>query len=208
MKFPIFASFIVFLVWLAYEIKKNNRLYEKIDQDFWEKESMANNVRKKNLDSLPYISVPIELLPAKDSLQGQSQAELDAISSLEILQDLKDKRILNLNGISNTDIKLTYGTANITVLSEYDANFETFSKHIYQLSQKLYELGRINEAQDLLEHTLSTGTDITGHYRLLARIYLETGHADQISNLIETAQNLRSMTKDMIIHSLEEMQAS
>lgn len=204
MKFPIFASFIVFLIWLGYEIRKNNKLREKINDDFWEKESKANSVRKKNIDFLPYILVPTELLPEESLFDEDVEEDKEALQSLLILKELRQKKILNLNGISNTDLKLEYGTANITVLSEYDENFETFSKHIFLLSKHLYDKGYETKARDLLEETLSSGTDITGHYRLLAQIYKKQGEKEKIDDLITQANSLHSMTKDLILRSLEE----
>ena len=37
---------------------------------------------------------------------------------LSELQDLSDAKIVNLTGYTNTDLKLKYGTANITILSD------------------------------------------------------------------------------------------
>ncbi len=42
MKFPIFASFIIFCIWLGYELHKRRNMDEKSNQSFWEKEAAAN----------------------------------------------------------------------------------------------------------------------------------------------------------------------
>ena len=58
MKFPIFASVIVFCIWLIYEIRKHNKKDKKILDSFWNKENQANNTRAKSLDGLNYIEIP------------------------------------------------------------------------------------------------------------------------------------------------------
>lgn len=201
MKFPIFASFIVFIVWLSYELNKSRKKNEQAKKDFWEKESLANSVRKKKLDDLPYVHFPFDRLPTEESFLASG---LSVPESLYILKSLQGKQIVNLNGISNTDLKLKYGTANITVLSEYDENYAIFSKNIYELAKTLEDACRSKEALFLLEETLPYGTDITGHYKLLAGIYQRNGQRDKILTLKENANRLHSLTKDAILTFLDE----
>ncbi len=46
MRIPLLASFIVFVIWLSYEIKKSNRSVTQQEKSFWEKERQANLTRK------------------------------------------------------------------------------------------------------------------------------------------------------------------
>lgn len=205
MNLIFFASFIIFILWLAYELRKSSNQTNKTEMDFWEREREANGVRRKNLDNLPYVSFPFDRLPSEESFTACRQ---EVPESLTVLQSLQDKKIVNLGGISNTQLKLTYGTANITPLSEYDANYELFSKHIYLLAEALYAQGRTDEALFILEETLPTGTDISGHYRLLATIYREKGQTQKIGALKEQAQQLHSLSKNAILRSLDEISGS
>ena len=61
MKISFFASFIIFCLWLGYEIHKHRNLEAKANEDFWEKEAAANATRRKSLDSLNYIEIPLVL---------------------------------------------------------------------------------------------------------------------------------------------------
>ena len=173
---------------------------KRAERDFWERESEANSVRRKNLDGLPYVQFPFDRLPTQESFTACGE---EVPESLHALLALRDQKIVNLNGISNTDLKLEYGTANITILSEYDAAYEQFCKNIYLLAQRLDELGRTDEALFLLEETLPTGTDITGHYRLLADIYQRRNEPEKIAALKEQAQKLHSLTKRSILQELD-----
>lgn len=202
MNLIVFASFIIFVLWLTVNLKKTEKTNQQIEEEFWERETKANSVRKKSLDHLPYITFDFDALPTADSF---SESGAQVPESLEILQNLHDKKMLNLNGISNTDLKLKYGAPNITRLSEYEENFTIFSIHIVRLAQALYDIGRKSEAKTLLEKTIVTGTDISEHYLLLARLYLEEGKPGKINDLILLAEKLPTMMKDTILTRLKEL---
>lgn len=200
MSFIIFASFITFCIWLKFYIKKNHKLGEKAEREFWEKEYRANSVRKKSLDGLNYIKFPFDKLPSAESFGENNVPE-----SLVVLRSLEGRKMVNLNGISNTDLKLEYGTANITTLSEFDNNYTLFAKYVYELALCLYDLNRKEEALFLLEETIPTGTDSLSHYRLLADIYREMGQTNKLNRLKEAAEALpsHSLTKRAILRELE-----
>ena len=59
--YPIFGLFLIFVIWLAYERAKATKTQQKQTADFWERESAANNTRKKSLDDLSYITIPDDI---------------------------------------------------------------------------------------------------------------------------------------------------
>lgn len=208
MKFPIFASFIVFVLWLTYELRKTKIKSDEAEESFWDKEQKANHVRKKSLEDLPYVRFDFTLLPDAESirsvsLEGKEEIRENALASLEALMALQNEKILNLNGISNTDVKLTYGTANLAILTEYDLNFETFSKHIYLLANALDQLNLSDKALTILEETLYTGTDVSGHYKLLANLYKRKGQSEKIAKLRQQAETLTGLSKKSILSYLD-----
>ncbi len=112
MTFGIFASFLVFCAWLAYEISKHKKKQNDALESFWDKERMANASRRKSLDQLNYIRVPWDQLPT--TILTDLEAVSTSIASIRALDQLK---ILNLTGISNTELKLQYGAANLSSLT-------------------------------------------------------------------------------------------
>lgn len=198
--FVFLASFIIFIIWLSYELKKHEKLDKKATEDFWKREQEANHVRKKDLDHLSYVQIPFEYIPK--SLLSDNNTVSDCLS---VLETLSDKKIVNLSGYSNTDLKLEYGTANLTILSEYDENYTVYARTIYKLARAYYENDYESNARILLEKAIESGTDITGNYTLLADIYQKHGETDKIQGLLDAAAALRSATsKNTIIRSLEE----
>ena len=190
--FPFLLIFIVFIVVLTYYIKKSNTNQKDVTGAFWEKEHQANAVRKKDISSLNYINIPLEKFPHK--FQTSSENNFFALA---------DKPMLNLNGISNTDLKLQYGTANLAILSEYDANFAELVTLIPQYALELLEIGETETARTLLEFGVSCKADSSKIYKLLADIYAQEGQTGLIQNLLSETATLPDYTKNIIHKELK-----
>jgi len=199
MKMPFFASFIIFLIWLSYEISKSRRIGEKAQDAYWEKEAAANNTRRKSLDHLYYISIPFDSLPMEVMKEDEKVMEFH-----RILHDLANAPIVNFTGFSNTDLKLEYGAPNIDLLMRYDQSYTTLVRTLQQWAEKLYQAGYITETKQILEFSLSTDTDVSGSYRLLADIYSKEGNTDKIRELKDRAQHLKSASRHIIVRILQE----
>lgn len=199
MKMPFFASFIIFIVWLTYELAKSRRQAEKKQASFWEKEAQANSTRRKSLEHLDYITIPFDSLPTDILTEDEHISEC-----LRTLHTLSESPIVNFTGISNTDLKLQYGAPNIELLMRYDQNYTTLACTLQKWAQRLYENGYTAEAKQVLEFALSTNTDVSNSYRLLASIYASEGANDKITALMDKAQNLKSGSKNIIVRILQE----
>ncbi len=200
MKFPFFASVIVFCIWLAYEIHKHNKKNQKVLDSFWEKENKANNTRAKSLDGLNYIEIPEEVYSA---LPSPVPAELEDCSRL--LQHLKENKIVNLSHISNTDLKLKYGASNLDILSEYDQNFITLLRILQTLSEYHYEKGNIETTRTLLEFAVKIQSDNISTYKMLAKIYCDNGEESKLDYLISAASLLPGLTQKPILRFLKSL---
>ena len=120
--------------------------------------------------------------------------------SYNTITGLKDKKILNLTGISNTELKLSYGVANLTELTEYDDNFTTLIKAIASLGHALIDNNDTADALSFLEYGISIGSDISSNYiDLCNNICFATDRFDDIRKLKEKAGMLKSLSRDNII---------
>ncbi len=189
--FPFLFLFLIFLALLSYYIKKGNVSQQKVINDFLEKENAANHSRKQDISKLDYITIPWDKLP--ENLETPSKNAFWA---------LYDKPLLNLTGISNTDLKLQYGVSNLDILSEYDANFTEMVSLLPEYAKELMEQGYVSHAKALLEFGISCHADSRKIYFLLADIYKQQGENHKISFLIDKAQELPELTKLAIINQL------
>lgn len=197
--FIILLVFLVFIAWFHFEKSKAERLSEKEASNFWEDERKANTVRKKDISNLNYIKVPLSEL----TFQLPSNAGISAAENR--LKNFSEKKILNLNHCTNTEIKLQYGVGNLDALSEYDQNYTDFIRFLQEYACLLHEEGYVSEAEKVLEYTVRCGSDIKSSYMLLADIYIKKGSEQQLDGLITSASNLPSIMKTSIINALNEL---
>ena len=204
MKFPFLASFILLCIVMNLLMRRTSRKTEEQEASFWEKELQSNNVRKKSLENLEYIHIPFDLLPfgtaGDDPTLQAAENELTA---------LKDEKIVNLTGITNTDLKLEYGTANITPLTQYDQNYTALVCSLQKWGQALYDLGRFEDSAKVLEFAVKTRSDITATYRLLIDLYkTKLGFNEEeiqrkLDGLVPIAKNLNSLSRQTILKLLQ-----
>lgn len=193
--FPFFALFCIIFTSL---LKNNTRDKEKSQQEFWERERIANLTRKKDISNLDYITIPTEKLPfLKNPSEKISDYE-------ERILKLAKCRILNLNGISNTDLKLSYGVANLPELTQYDQNYLELTTLLGKWSQALLDEGYTDEAKTVLECAVSCGCDSSSIYVNLASIYMKEDPR-RVNELIDNISSSGSPMKNIIIHKLQDL---
>ena len=170
-------------------------------QSFLAREKEADRAPVKSLKDLDYISIPLETLPF-GALTGHKEIDHMEYTIRNLAKDTR--KIVNLTGITNTDLKLMYGAANIVKLMEYDASYITLIKTLQEWADVLYEEGLYNEVVSLLEFSVSTKCDISETYHMLCDVYknhlgLSSSQAhDKIKALQPYAAELKSMNKESI----------
>ncbi|MCI8737159.1 MAG: hypothetical protein HFI11_09320 [Lachnospiraceae bacterium] len=210
MKYPFFASFIVFGFLFSFSMKRRTKKEKQYVDNFWEREREADSTRRKSLENLDYVAIPLQDLPM-DVLGDLPEIE----EYHEKLRELSGKKIVNFAGYSNTELKLEYGAPNINLLSEYDRNFEELITLLQEWASLLLqnwgegaqlcpEEERKQAAKKVLAFAVSIGSDITASYEKLVKLYLEYGEQDKLPALKEKAQKIRSLSKPRILALLDE----
>lgn len=187
----------IFVVWLKYQLSKSSKSTIKESISFWDNENKSNFVRKKDISNLDYISIPLDSLPFKENTNQEISFMQNEIKKLA------NKKILNLTGYSNTDLKLTYGTANINVLSDYDQNYTFLIRNLHKWATLLYDAGQLEDAKTVLLFAIDCQTDIGGTYILLANIYETEKNPDKIRELIKIVNSQNSLIKETVLNSLK-----
>ena len=199
MNFIILASSIVAVILIAINGRRQKKMNADQEESFWDRERRANSVRRKSLDNLNYITIPLETFPTHILQQDSVVAEC-----IEMLENLTSQKIVNFTGYSNTDLKLEYGTANINLLSEYDQNFTLLVRTLQKWADVLLEAGYREEACILMEYAVNIGTDVSRTYDELAEYYASLKDFDAIDRLKYKAENLHSSNKSIILRHLEQ----
>lgn len=189
--------FIIILLSLFNLFRNRSRRSMKESQDaFWEKEQRANQTRKQDISHLDYIQIPLNTFPI--GKYGD-----DKLSELEqTLHTLSSRKILNLSGISNTDLKLQYGAANLPVLSDCDTQFTTLARTLSAYGEQLAALGHWQDAVRVLEFGVACKTDISKNYTLLGTLYREHNQSDKLNELIEIVRSSDMLLKNTVLKQL------
>ncbi len=192
MPIPLIIIIAILCLILMHNINRSKRLTKERTDQFWKQEAAADNTRKKDISSLDYIYIPIETLP----FGVDTTKEVTALE--DTLRRLDSTKILNLSSYTNTELKLEYGVANLTYLSECDERFTLLIRTLYQWAVLLQEHDFINEAVQVAEYSIEIGSDISGCYYMLADYYQAIGNTEAIQNLQKSADSIQGLQADLI----------
>ena len=142
--------FLIFLLWFTYERIKADRHSSYTNEDYWERERRASFSPSAVIDNLPYLSIDESIIPASGPNDSE---ELTAV--LNELRSLKNEKMIDLSDMTNTDLKIKYGTANFTILAKADADFSLFISDCEKAADLLSNAGRTEEAYRLLDYSAS-----------------------------------------------------
>lgn len=227
--YPIFASFIIFVIFFSWSMHRHKNDDRLETEDFFARERKANATRKKPLDSLDYIEIPDTLLTPINThlLSSVSNSSMDVTNNLppygetisaddlydleeylKRLLSLKDKKIVNLTGQTNTDLKLEYGVANLNNLITYDENYTRLIQSIQDLAICYYRIGYLEVAKKYLDFSVSTHSDMCSSYILLANIDFELGLHDDLVYLLQSIEQIPGSRRATIDRKLKEFYQS
>lgn len=187
------------LIWvgvLQFKLMRSNSKEADASAAFWARERKANFTRKKPLPVEDYIHVPLERLPFSET-DDPEECDLQ-----DQLLALSKENILNVSHMTNTDIKLAYGSGNFHLISAYDQNFLLLQRLLSQWGVLLYERGKKEAAKTVLEYSVSIASDISKTYLTLASIYEEEQDYISIQDLMEIVKELHILTKDSLLQKL------
>lgn len=199
MNLIVLATALIVSLIVFWATRGANDKFAQAEAEFWEKERAANSVRRKPLDDLDYLTIPMDKLPVNLHTDNDTIA-----SCIDTIGELSKSPVVNLTGISNTDLKMKYGAPNITLLTLYDQRYTLLASTLQKWANELISLNETDAARAVLEYAVSTRTDVSGTYKALASIYDSNDDKDSISKLIPIAQSLNTPMKDSIIRSLNE----
>ena len=184
----VLITFILFLAYYAYRRKQIDKVNTQKESDFWQRENDANSTRKQDITNLDYIQIPVDTFPiGAYPNEGYEETEQQLLA-------LSEQKILNLTGVSN-----------LAILSDCDERFTTLVRLLTDYAKGLAEHAHIDDAIRVLEFGVSIKSDVTENYTLLAGLYQEKGETAKISDLIESADSLNSLSKDTIRKKLREI---
>lgn len=203
MKLLLLPSITLLILVLNYNLRKNKGTNDRDIRSILEREDAANATRRKDISGLPYIKVPLDMLPLDITLNDEKKQSKITEYKQKILE-LSEKTMLNLIGISNTELKEQYGPANLEQLTICDQNYSAYIRTLHLFAECIYD-EHPDFAVQVWEYCLSIGTDISGTYDLLGRHYLSSQNKEQFMKLYDSIPDPDSIAGKTIVRKLDIM---
>ena len=197
----ICCSFLALCYVVSRNVSRFKKTHGQSQEEFLEQESRANSVRKADISALPYVEIPLDELP----LDALSACGYSALA--EELRALTSVKILNLSMYTNTELKLMYGPANLTALSDCDDAYTSLIMLLNKIGASLLESDRPDDAEKFLSFAISIGSDITTSYTMLATLYAKKHDINRIDRLIGNADSLTSLSGKTIQSNLRSIKS-
>jgi hypothetical protein len=160
-------------IWVSMKLKKSSVDYDMDVDKYIEEESEANFARAKQIDAELFFSPNRELT---DNIKLNT-TDTQIIKLIAAVEKLYDKQMLCFDRVmSNKELKLAYGLANLDSIILYEGNFVNYIRAMINLGKEL------NDA-DILEETARIGSVFPNTYYLLTDIYAETNQKDKLYDL-------------------------
>ena len=203
MAFPsIFIIFLIFVFIFQHHMRKTTR-QEKLNREkFWNEEKKSLSTRRKNFSQSDYIIPNLSKLTYPTIISIEPGQHLHYQQVTHQLKELSSMDLMNYSDLTNTEIRIRFGTANQTVIAQNEANYNRFLKVLAEYGYLMLEFEEVEEAIIAFEECVRLGSDYSNHYLTLAHLYLQKNQDYKVSKLKEKAQALNSLNKSVILKKL------
>jgi len=199
MGFPtIFALFVIFALLFNHRLNRLTRLEREAKVAFWESERDSLSVRKKEFVEENYLRPDISSLtfPQLD-VKDYDLVLYESLKSK--LLELSTKDMMNFSHLTNTEIRLQFGTANQTAIADNESAYNTYLKTLADYGKFMNEQGELNEAIIALEECIRMKSEYSRHYLFLAQLFAIIKNEEAFHQLCEKASTIDT-TKQTNIH--------
>ncbi|MQN01266.1 MAG: hypothetical protein DUD27_03660 [Lachnospiraceae bacterium] len=194
--------FIALVLWLTFAIRHSRKKSESTWKSYYDRERDADMAENRDIRNLQYITIPFEKFPL-NFFENTDNEDYPII--IDELKQLGKTRLLNLNGKSNTDLKLEYGPANLTEMQEIGDRFSRVCVLLTDLAKCFLEEGNPAGAAAVLEYGSEIGSDISTNYTLLGECYQKLGESDKFDALCDHVRSMDFLMRDAVLKELSDM---
>jgi len=204
MAFPsFFIIFIILIVLFQHHLRKNMRLENQAREQFWAKEQKSLIVRRKDFSSTDYILIPKNTLDLSQPPNLDLGEKLYFKQLLKQINALEEQDMMNFSNLTNSEIRLKFGTANQTVISNNELNYNNYLKALAIIAKFFIEYTQDEKAIDILERCIEMNSDYTDHFITLAKLYQKHSQNVKLKQLLLTASNLETPLKKGLLEKLK-----
>ena len=193
------TSILLFCVILNYAIRKSNIRDRDDSLQSSGKNRHKTSTPKKPISDIHFISFPANLLTEITTENPK------IIDNLTTLRRLAKAQVINLEGMTNDEIRDTYGDSNFETLSMADQRYMTLCRVLQTLSEECFKNELPGEAEKFLKFAVDTNTDFLPIWQSLGEYYLDSGKKDSLKSLHDKALSLPEERFDKIRDLIENL---
>ncbi|MCR4733037.1 MAG: hypothetical protein K5819_07455 [Lachnospiraceae bacterium] len=197
--YPFLIVILTLCILLAVRLAKIRKHQAEKDNAFWDREKQADTAIDKDLNSLTYITIPLSKFPLHFSEDDEVMMIEDA------LEEIATHRMLNLNGKTNTDLKLMYGPGNLEAVQQMGDDFSQMTILLCDYAKCLMQAERYHDALTVLSFGSSVNSDISTNYMLMGDCYQALHQERKIPAVIEQVKSLHLLLEPKILEYLVPM---
>lgn len=206
MAFPsIFIIFVIALFVFQHHLRKNMKVEDKAKDEFWRKEQASLVVRKKEISPEDYLVPDISKLSFNIPEAVEPGDELQLKQLIKRIKELSTHDMMNFSDLTNTDIRIKFGTANQSIITENEYTYNNFLKALASYAHLMNDYSQKDESIMALEECVSLGSDYSDHFVLLGQLYLDNQMTSELNKLKETVSKLETSNKKGILDKLESL---
>lgn len=197
---PIFFILIVgTTIAIQIMMRKNKIDFKQILENISKKEQEANLSRRKEIDKELFVTPDISVLPIKDYGESPENKKIKDAQNL-VIRKSKLTMIRFDEPISNTDLKLKYGYANLENITIYEEHYNSYMQALILWSELLIEKNNTEDAEKVLSEAINLKCDLSKAYMLLIDIYKKTNNLSKLEEIKKLVENSNLKLKAKILN--------
>ncbi|MCL1877312.1 MAG: hypothetical protein FWF80_00475 [Defluviitaleaceae bacterium] len=151
--------------------RRHSKKQEEVKQRFLEEEEAANAVRKKDIDPKLYYTPDLTAFPP-----------LPPGDPHQVERSAKRTMIRLPRPLTNLELKMQYGLAQMDIIAQYEENFNEYLKSLTMWGASIAKENP-SDAVTILETVVSYGGEFRDAYKTAADIYVAQGDGKKLDAL-------------------------
>ncbi|MCL2699693.1 MAG: hypothetical protein FWE68_05220 [Defluviitaleaceae bacterium] len=185
----LIAVGVVIIVMTLYRATRRSDAGQKdIYSDYLEAERAANFSRRSDLAPEDYLTVSTDMLPIRE-YPNDPAYERAAARQKNVLEAARLPMVRDAQSMSNRELKLKYGTANLDTIIIFEENYNRFIHNLLEWATALITVGEKADAAAVLAAAVEHHCDRSQAYTLMADLTADRGG---LYSLREKAKNALS----------------
>lgn len=202
----LFIWFLIFSLLFYYNIKKTSKKENAAKEAFWEEEQASLSVRKKEFAPSDYLKPDMSRLSMVTPSEMASGDAMHLSQLRQRLKALESMDMMNFSHLSNTEIRMRFGTANQSIITTNEQHLHVFFKTLYEYGVFMERHNETDEAIAAFELAVDLGSDYSNHYVELAKLYEAKNDSRSILKLIQKADTIKTLNRSLILNKLAAFQ--